>query len=316
MKEVAAMVAIGLDTVTTICSVREDAQLRGHPRSSVYPSDIEGVKQMGPEDAVEGLLAAADAFNISVHLGLELNADGFSGAHANLSASFFRSMGTKNAEIAQELHSKYGHHRSLVGMYDPHELNDVEWTAWSPPARRRDFVDLYLKPTFAAIHELGYAGSVAPFFCGSFHESAVAPYGSSVAYGWGPANITQFYSELLSAVPGLDILAVQDCRGVFSRLAPGDARWNSTAPEMPFYKAFAEVTAKFGRELWSTSEIFWYPRGLNGTTHPAPMERIAGQLQGEGEYCAKLTSFCWLNLSPTHSNESAALYKDYRRWLG
>ena len=83
------MAAIGLDTVTTICSVREDAQLPGDPRSSVYPSDIAGVKQMGPEDAVEGLLAAADAFNISVHLGLELNADGFSGAHANLSASFF-----------------------------------------------------------------------------------------------------------------------------------------------------------------------------------------------------------------------------------
>ena len=46
-----------------------------------------------------------------------------------------------------------------------------------------------------------------------------------------------------------------------------------------------------------------------------PMNRIAGQLAGEGKYCAKLTSFCWLNISPMHSNESATLYKDYQRWL-
>jgi hypothetical protein len=281
----------------------------------VYPSDIDGVKQLGSTDAVEGLLSAADAFNVSVHLGLELNAHGFSGPHSNLSASFFRTMGAKNVEIVGELHKKYGHHRSLVGMYDPHELSDVDWTAWAPPERKAHFVQLYLKPTFTAIHELGYVGSVAPFFCGSFNESAVAPYGSSVAYGWGPANISSFYSELLRSVQGIDILAVQDCRGVFSRLAPGYARWNATLPEMPFYRAFADVVAKFGRKLWSTTEIFWYPQGMNGTTHPAPMERIADQLVGEAEYCTKLTSFCWLDLSPTHSNESAALYKNYVRWL-
>ena len=313
--EVAAMAAIGLDTAITICSVREDSQLPGHPRWSVYPSEIAGVKRLGTTDAVEGLLSAADSFNMSVHLGLELNANGFSGPHSNLSTSFFRAMGAKNVEIAHELHRKYGHHRSFVGMYDPHELSDVEWTAWSPPHRTHDFVQLYLKPTFAAIHELGYVGLVAPFFCGSFNESAVAPYGSPVARNWGPANISSFYSKLLSSVPGMDVLAVQDCRGVFSRLAPGDARWNTTLPEMPFYSAFADVVAKFGRELWSTTEIFWYPEGLNGTTHPAPMDRIAGQLAGEGKYCSKLTSFCWLNLSPTHSSESAALYKNYLRWL-
>ena len=105
------------------------------------------------------------------------------------------------------------------------------------------------------------------------------------------------------------------CTGVFSRLKAGDARWNETAAELPYYRAFHEVAAKYKRELWSTTEIFWYPDGLEGTTHPAPMQRIAGQLVGEGEACSKLTSFAWQNMSPFRSNESARLYGDYQRWL-
>ena len=207
------MAAIGLDTITTICSIREDFSLPGHPRWSVYPSRIPGVKQIGPEDAVGGLLTAADRWNMSVHLGLELNANGFSGPHSNMTKSFFVSMAQKNMAIATELHSKYGHHKSFVGVYDPHELSDVEWTAWAPPERFSNFLAHYLQPTFATIKQLGYSGSVAPFFCGSFNPAAVAPYGSAVASHWGPANITAFYSLLLAKVPGLSILAVQDCRG-------------------------------------------------------------------------------------------------------
>eukprot|EP01048_Picozoa_sp_COSAG05_P028870 COSAG05_NODE_9192_length_641_cov_0.686347_1_plen_85_part_01 len=82
--EVAAMRAIGLDTVITICSIREDFGSPGHPRWSVYPSDIPGVKMLGSQDAIGGLLTAADRWNMSVHLGLELNAHGFSGAHSNM----------------------------------------------------------------------------------------------------------------------------------------------------------------------------------------------------------------------------------------
>ena len=314
-QEVASMHAIGLDTITTISSIREDFSLPGHPRWSVYPSDLPGVKMIGPEDAIEGLLSASDRWNISVHLGLELNAYGFSGPHSNMTRSFFDTMGKKNAAIAMELHNKYGHHDSLVGMYDPHELNDVEWTAWSPPDRFKNFLQSYLKPTYAKIHELGYSGMNAPYFCGSFNPAAVAPHGSKIASQWGPANITSFYSSLLSELPGLDILAVQDCRGVFSRLKPGDARWNTTAPELPYYRAFQQVVAKAGKQLWSTSEIFWYPDGLKGTTQPAPMQRIAKQLSGEGEVVSKLTSFAWQNMSPYRNNESAQLYKDYQRWL-
>ena len=219
---------------------------------------------------------------------------------------------TVNDELVHRF-SIDGASTELVGLYNPHELNDKTWVSGASQPLFDDYIASCLRPLHAAISSLWLRGFMAPSFGGHFVDKS-----------WGPANVSSFWTEVLRKVPiGLDVLMVQDGNGVASRLpANSSTRWTSPSEVVPFCHAFACATRANGVELWSDVEIFQNFEHCRGTScqssGPAPLTRIIQQMKAEGPIVAHLTAWEWSEYLSPHtrdaSNKSRVLYQQYKTW--
>ena len=231
------MAHLGMSTIVTIASI----STRGNGTTAYFPSRLPFVTNvLAGGDCVKRLLTAAQQHGLTVHLGLELNYD-FDLAETyatNASAvGLFSVAASHNAALTNELHERYASKfpKTLVGVYDSNEINDVEWSKWREARFYGLWVQHYLRPTHTLPSQFGLQSSNAPYFC---HSGTVA--------SWNPASVATFYRQLLQDVPGLQRLWVQDCIGVstgrLSARSPGT--WFASPTEVaPFYSALSKMAA-------------------------------------------------------------------------
>ena len=123
--ELAAMRAVGITSIITKFSAynhqRSDAPPLGpnvtYP--AYYATRLPWLAQVGAEDRVGALLAAADRANFSVHLGHWEDMAWFNATNRN--AAFLDELAGRSIAVCAELAALYAHHTSLVGLYDPQE---------------------------------------------------------------------------------------------------------------------------------------------------------------------------------------------------
>ena len=322
------MAALKMHVLVVTCAVVSNSA--GTENRAFYPSALDWVTERTPDDCIGSLIRAAEQHGITeVHIGLQLS-DGFMNASWRLDRAdglrFLAKAGQQAIDVARELHSRYGSSPVFKGMYDSNEINDVSWstthhngfngTQWYEP-----WLQLYLQPLHAEVQRLGYVGSNAPYFC---HDGVVAE--------WGPAALAEFYHRLLTRVPHLQVLWVQDCVGVSTRYVPGSGTFYHT-PEMvvPYYKALASrlATLRPSRELWSDTEIFEYANctGVSNGVYEncsdvaGGIQRVRQQLELEAPFVTGSVSFSWRYLSPFRwpwSLDASAgkLYAQYSRYIG
>jgi hypothetical protein len=231
--ELAQMQGAGMNTVIPISvgMLNGGAGTPGGPCTTLsangllYPSAL--VANPPTDDKLGTLLTLADARGMKVSLGsLQTAGDWTSGAE-------FDSLNSCNAAVFQEVHSLYGFHPSLVGVYSTQELW-LNWVSYYGPS----YYGITLLRNLVAAVEAADPNWVV-FAAPVFKEA-----GSGAMPGLTPTGAQAALSVLLSG-SGLKLVAPQDGQGVQAG-AP-------SLSELPaYYSAMQTAALANNAQLWST----------------------------------------------------------------
>jgi len=195
------MSAVGMDTVII--------QYVAFNNSYFYPTSIPGATPSGT-DSIERILDAADANNMDVFLGVQLDSAQFAGTF-DLTANLAQGSATLS-----ELQTRYGAYASLAGWYMPQEFSD--FTVFNEPQIRDDLVTYTgsLKSQAEALPG-DLPMMISPFF-------GQNPDAQAYAAWWDTTGLPQ---------TGIDIFNLQDGVGTHrTTIAESQAVFQAMAPVM------------------------------------------------------------------------------------
>jgi addiction module HigA family antidote len=209
--ELAWMRRLGMDTVIVAATVIET--------EAIYPTEIPGLTAI-PEEPLEGLLSAADAAGMEVHLGLVLTEGWWTGT----GEAYLDGLAALSMDVASELHSLYAPHPSLAGFYITQEIDNMTWT---DEALRQRLAQRFLRPLSDHVKSLdaSLVVSDAPFFNTVFQPAS----------GFGA-----WWDLTLADVPSLDLVILQDGIG---------AEHATYADVAEYFTAVGGACAARGREF-------------------------------------------------------------------
>eukprot|EP00040_Diaphanoeca_grandis_P013990 m.70729 g.70729 ORF g.70729 m.70729 type:complete len:394 (+) comp24268_c0_seq1:64-1245(+) len=262
-------------------------------------------------DTIGRVLEAAQQVGLQVHLGLGYPSKSSIPTGMN-TTTYYKTLAYMNWEIAQQLwggyHSHYGD--VITGWYtDVEESNSMGWLEEMEP-----FVGHYLEPLARDIHGLYDTNSTtmvwaSPYFVGNLTRHPASEFMS-------PRFYADWWGQIFAMSPHLDFIAPQDSMG-----AQGNSFENVTS----FVTQLALTSRAEGRKIFSNVELFevwptscqWNSTaGICKGRHPAPFERIKEQMANEAPLVDELIAWEWFScLSPSLSNESAVVYKQYEAYV-
>jgi len=284
-RELDALAAVGVRAVVAKNVVRNPHRTPGEYDAS-YPSRLPWVTARAPVDAVEALLAAADSRNFSVSLGhLE---DHVFFNKALRSPEYLSQLAARCVQVQGEISELYGHHASLVGSYDPQEVNAMSFAA---AAEREALVARYLSPVWGAARGRGLATSAAPFFSPNTSD---------------PSTHAAWWDAALAALP----------EGSLSTAFLDDdlaTNFYTVEGPLPFFAAAAKVLRARGVAVWSDAVDHTHEN------EPCDAARLVKQLQLEAPLLdgpGAFTTFEWCYyFSPMSGERQKALYDGYAAYL-
>jgi hypothetical protein len=277
--------------------------------STLTPAECyKRVGSAGPGGTLGIILEQAAIVGLGVHFGGLMPSARFRGPGGKTRegvVQWYRDLANLQVRVATDVWWQFPQHRSVIrGFYTDLEENNQ-------PDMNRSAKELavhYLNPIADDVKKL-----LAPRL-----KVWASPY---AVYNWTLHNRTvprehgqllnateyaQFWSGVLTAAPAFDFIAPQDSVGWMGNTLP-EVEASLTA------LSAATAAVKPPRELWSNVELFegwpagcWFPTQCG--RHPAPIERIAGQIGTESRLATTLIAWSWGMLSPSgfHSNSSAA----------
>ena len=270
-------------------------------------------EQLGNADAVGTVLADAAALGLGVHLGLAYPEGAANAAARGANATqYYRDYAWLQWTVAQDLWRRYGGRyggSTIRGFYtDLEECNEVGYLPLAAPLAGH-----LLQPLARDVHTQLAGGSellvwASPYFVGN--ETRHAP-----ATIMDPSFYADFWGQIFEWAPDFGLIAPQDSMG---------AQGNSFQNVSEYVDAMRAASRRHNpaRPFWSNVELFevWpascaWPDACHGR-HPAPIERIKAQLANEAPRADALIAWEWEScLSPLHSNDTAALYADYKDYV-
>lgn len=237
-------------------------------------------------EPIRHLLAAAEALDMQVFLGLGLDPSYWQGTFDPVQGA------ADNIAIMERLEELYGASPALAGWYLPEEIDDRNFIR---PEIHEAAIQYLAAMVEAAAERGGRPVMVAPYF-------GIAPNGPAYAAWW----------DATLARARVDIIALQD--GVGTR--------RTTAEEgVPVFEALAEVARKHGVALWSDLEVFeqihgWPVDDRPWQAVPAGIEQLRQQLALEAPFVEKIVVFDFTHyMSPRLGGAAQTLYRDYQAYL-
>jgi len=194
--------------------------------------------------------------------------------------------------VADELYSKYNSFKSFAGFYISTEplLNEAEKVG---SASIYSVYGTYLKTKYPEKKVV-----IAPFFA---TDASARCRKKKLTKWWrdrSPEEMAAQTRSFLKKCP-VDIMALQD-----------STCWDVTMADLRKYlPVIAHAVRAEGREFWIDTEVFSTSDYEN--YRPAPISRIAEQIEIEKNYKCVMYCFNW-NMDPNGSAETRSLYTQYR----
>ncbi len=276
------MKAIGMTHVIMRHSINETI--------AYYPTSIAGMTTVDTASTdFDNMMAAADAENMTVELGLLLDESTWFTWDWPPTPTYPAELVTTNTAIADELYNLYGAHTSFVGFYIPQEIDN---TRFRTDAKRDLLTTSVLQPTTEHLHNINNTLiiSMAPFF------------NKSTSLAMTPDEWQTWWTVVLTECPRLNRIYEQDGIG---------ANATNTLDVIAEYFAATRnacVDAGTGCEFWSDLEMF----DSTSSWEPPPMDRVVAQLTTEAPYVNGFVCWVWQYCSPTYSMRSCDFYENYR----
>jgi len=194
--------------------------------------------------------------------------------------------------VSDEIYSKYHLFKSFAGFYISTEpmLNDA---GEAGSAAIYSVYGKYLKTKYPDKKVV-----IAPFFATDASKRCKKKNLTKWWHDRSPDEMAAQMRSFLKKCP-VDIVAVQD-----------STCWDVTMTDLRKYlPVIADGVRAEGREFWVDTEVFSTPDYENYS--PAPISRIAEQLEIEKNYKCIMYCFNW-NMDPNGSEETRNLYRQYR----
>ena len=165
----------------------------------------------------------------------------------------------------------------------------------------------FLQPLARDVHELDADLLVwaSPYYVGNLSRHDATSIMDAAFYA-------DFWGQIFEWAPDFGLIAPQDSQG---------AQGNSFENVTDYVDAMYAASQKHARPFWSNVELFeTWPRSCQWPAacgrHPAPFERVKAQLANEAPRADALIAWEWEScLSPLHSNDTAALYGQYKDYV-
>lgn len=236
-------------------------------------------------DPIEALLDEADKCGVKVFLGNGFYGD-WTKPHQNITS---REIIDRTFRAMDELTALYGHHGSFYGWYFPDETCIILRFS-------KDFMN-YVNLCSKRCAEITPG-----------KKTLIAPYGT---------NLTLTNERYVRTLTELDVdfIAYQDEIGVKKTRVGRSER---------LFEKLRRAHDRAGRsELWADIELFDFEGVVyKSALLPAPMERIARQLENAAPYADKILGYQYLGLMNPHCSkafaghpDSAKLYEDYKKYI-
>jgi hypothetical protein len=262
------------------------------------------------------ILEQAAAVGLGVHFGGLMPSARFRGPGGKTRegvVQWYRALANLQVRCATDVWRQFPQHRSVIrGFYTDLEENNQ-------PDMNRSANDLaahYLNPIAEDVKRLSLSLKVwaSPYavYNWTLHNRTVPREHGQLL---DATEYALFWSGILKTAPAFDFIAPQDSVGWMANTLP------EVAASLTALRGVTEA-AKPPRELWSNVELFegwpagcWFPTKCG--RHPATIERITAQIGTESQLATTLIAWSWGMLSPSGfaSNASAALYKEYARYI-
>lgn len=242
-------------------------------------------KDMTCKDPIEVMLNAADKYDMRVFMSA-----GFYGNWTHTLENMTSPVVTARAYRAMEqLHAKYGAHKSFYGWYFPDET----------------CIEPYFLPEFSA-----YVNAYSAFVrsLSASYKTLIAPYGTNLL------KADDTYVAQLEALD-VDFVAYQDEIGVRKSLP--EQTW-------AYYAALRRAHDKAGRSrLWADMELFKFEGDVyKSALIPTDIERVKRQLESISEHVDEILCYEYLGVMNKPGTiaycghpDSVAYYSAYRELL-
>ncbi|MGQ7868179.1 DUF4434 domain-containing protein [Sunxiuqinia sp. sy24] len=218
---------------------------------SFYPTSLLPQHEMGCDDPLEAVLAAADKYGIRFFV-----SNGFFGEWTKPAMLMQdRTVNKLRLKAMNELAEKYGHHKSFYGWYYPNETGI-----------HGHYDDVFINYVNTSSAE---AAKLMPKA-----KTLIAPYGTrNVEYG-------EHYERQLEQLD-VDFIAYQDEIGVEKTKVEESAGIFEN-----LYKMHKKAAKS---RLWADVEVFRFEgKVYNSALLPAPAERVVQQLEAVSPYVEKI----------------------------
>jgi hypothetical protein len=247
---------------------------------SFYPSGLMPIFEMGCDDPLEAVLAAADKYGIKFFV----SNDYFGNWRDSQEMMTDPNVASLRRQGVEEVASKYAHHDSFFGWYYPNETGIH--------GHYEDFFIKYVNDCSAEI------AKVTPNL-----KTLIAPYGTrNIEYG------DRFVQQLDQL--DVDYIAYQDEIGVEKTKVEESAA---------IFERLQKMHHKSGRsELWADVEVFQFSGDVyRSEAVSAQSERVIGQLEAVAPFVEKILIYQYIGLinkpgsgSFAGRPQTAKLYED------
>ena len=250
-----------------------------------YDTELAPKFQMGCEDPIETVLAAADEFGIKFFVSNDFWSTDFDAVKMMTDKELAR----KRAKCMEEIFGKYGHHKSFYGWYYPNE-------SWLEPYFG-DYVIPYVNECTQIAKSLN-ANCV----------NIIAPYNIKAE------KCDDTFVKQLEQL-NVDIVAYQDGVGVGATKLGEASRYFEN-----LYKAHQKAARS---RIWADMELFYFEQTTHGSLISADFnERIIRQMEDISPFVDKILVYQYLGImnkpnSLAHAglrDESVRLYNQYMDW--
>jgi len=286
------LVTVKMDHVILQYVAKSDTHTTFYPKGFTPTADGSTWTQSNPgKDPVGACLAAAKAKGLKVWLGLGWDQTNWFNNNPNTftpwqldDAYINKLLEQYDVVIAKDLWTKYKgtYATTIAGFYFAEEIDNVI----SKQNQYQYYIGHLYNATLAIKTATGKPVMIAPFFIASSHSAS--------NYAVDMSNIV--------AGTGVDVVAVQD----------GVGAGNATVTQAQSW--FAALKTQFtsqgiGSKLWSDLETF------DVNFNPAPISRVADQVNREAPSVAKFTSFTFAQYDTPDFGHTAE-FNAYKSWLG